>query len=807
MYHVIGTGLTAILLYLISYIFYQIGYYSIQFHRKFWNSILAIAFMLTAVAGVFMALQINFKWNVPFVKSVLKWHVEFGIGLTITGIFHLIWHLSYFGRIFSKSDNYPENRNTQKVTSSQISTNLFIIGLVSSSVQLLLIREMMNIAGGYELITGVFFGSWLIGSAIGASLASKSSLNDLKKINLIFSISPLISLLLLLFLSRLFLSAGETPTFLVSIVYTFLVLIPFCLVSGFTFVKLINVARSDNDFVPGKSFSIETAGGITSGILISLFTSGLLNTYQLLLLIILLSAAYVLFSFFINSYKITILYKIFIAVLASVIIILNPDVLFRQILLPGIHVTGSKDTPYGNITQGKYKGEQSLYYNHRLQVYNDDVTEREEDIHYVMLQSKSPEKVILISGSLRSHLPEILKYPVKKIIYIERDPALARSGISTNEILPKELTIENEDAYRYIRSSREIVDVIILLVPPPSTLLLNRYYTTEFFNAVKKRLIPGGIFMCSPGPGENYMNQESLNLYSSIYNSLGSVFKNVKPVAGNKLYFIASDAELSASFCKLAEIKNIKNTYVSSDYLSDDIINKKSDDVNALMDYKTKQNRSAFPVGSLHLQSYNFSKNPDEKIPVIVLMILFFVVPVLGIKRQNMIMYFCASALAGFEIIMLLTLQLIVGNMYQLTGLIIAGLMTGLAIGAGKNITLLNSFAFRTKTFFLCGFYIGFGLVYNYMLTMKSGFPAVSLIILSVFLPALFTGHIFRELTLKTDGPTTTATTYSADLTGSAFGFILISVFVIPAFGIQVSIFLLSTLIFAGFLFGTVSNK
>src|SRR5450759_3085672 len=107
-------------------------------------------------------------------------------------------------------------------------------------------------------------------------------------------------------------------------------------------------------------------------------------------------------------------------------------------------------------------------------------------------------------------------------------------------------------------SSREIVDVIILLVPPPSTLLLNRYYTTEFFNAVKKRLIPGGIFMCSPGPGENYMNQESLNLYSSIYNSLGSVFKNVKPVVGNKLYFIASDAELSASFCKLAEIKNIK---------------------------------------------------------------------------------------------------------------------------------------------------------------------------------------------------------------------------------------------------------
>ena len=100
----------------------------------------------------------------------------------------------------------------------------------------------MNIAGGYELITGIFLGSWLIGSAIGAAIAGKSTLFDIKKINLIFSLSPVISLLLLFLLSRLFLNTGETPSFLVSMIYTFLVLIPFCLVSGFTFVKLISIA-------------------------------------------------------------------------------------------------------------------------------------------------------------------------------------------------------------------------------------------------------------------------------------------------------------------------------------------------------------------------------------------------------------------------------------------------------------------------------------------------------------------------------------------------------------------------------------
>jgi cytochrome bd-type quinol oxidase subunit 1 len=79
MYHVISTGITAIILYLISYFFSWTGYYSIQYHRKFWNIILAISFLFAAIAGIILALQINYKWNIPIIKSVLKWNVECGI--------------------------------------------------------------------------------------------------------------------------------------------------------------------------------------------------------------------------------------------------------------------------------------------------------------------------------------------------------------------------------------------------------------------------------------------------------------------------------------------------------------------------------------------------------------------------------------------------------------------------------------------------------------------------------------------------------------------------------------------------------
>jgi hypothetical protein len=53
----------------------------------------------------------------------------------------------------------------------------------------------------------------------------------------------------------------------------------------------------------------------------------------------------------------------------------------------------------------------------------------------------------------------------------------------------------------------------------------------------------------------------------------------------------------------------------------------------------------------------------------------------------------------------------------------------------------------------------------------------------------------------------TASSVYSADLAGSALGFILVTGVAIPIFGIKTSIFLLASLIFTGLLFGTVRNK
>lgn len=703
-------------------------------------------------------------------------------------------------------DNQTIKVTLEKYTSEKIAVNLFIIGFVSSSFQFLLLREMMNISGGYELISGTFLGSWLIGSAIGSAIAARSKFYNLKKINLIFSISPVISILLLLLLSGFILNPGETPSFLVSMIFTLIILLPFCLLSGFTFIKLLDIARSVNGFIPGNSFSLEMTGGIAAGILTALLTSGNFNNYQIILLIITLCFAYTLHTYYLNDNRLIIWSKFVFLLLSAGIIIFNPDIIFRQFLLHGIKITGSTDTPYGNITQGNYKGESSLYYNQRLISYLGDIAESEENIHYAMLQCDSPEKVIVVSGYLPSLITELSKYQLKNITFIERDPALTEKVSEIPTPVLSDLVIENNDAFRYIRTQAEKVDAIILLLPPPSTLLINRYYTTEFFRNVKDKLNSDGVFMCAPLPGDNYLNKESVNMYSSIFNSLRSVFKNVKPVIGNKLYLIASDKDISVSFCHLAELKNIKTTYVNSDYLDDENIIRKSNEVISLVNYDIKQNKSSFPIACFYYQSYNFSKDHSEKVVSVILIVLVFALPLFTIGKSSLIMYFSASSLAGFEIILLLTIQLIFGNMYQLTGMVIAVLMSGLAIGSGISLRGLNKLSLFVKGLIIMCFYILFGLFYDYLITMKAVLPLFGIFLVSTLIPAIFTGHLFRELTIKTENIVSTSF-YSADLAGSAFGFILLSGFVIPVLGIPVSFYFLASLILAGIIFGTITDK
>ncbi len=807
MYHAAETGIVTLLLYLLTYSLCRAGFISPQAHRKFWNFVLAAAFISVALSGFFLALQVTYKWNIPNVRSFVRLHAETGTGLAFTGILHFIRHSGYF---FTRNRETAEGVQQQRPwlsTPGLIGGNLFMAGLLSSSVQILLMREMMNISGGFELMSGIFLGAWLLATAAGSMAAVSSRMDDPPKINMFFSLSPLASISVMILLARFFLTPGESPSFLFSILFIFLTLFPFCFISGYLFLKLLGRAGIVNGYSPGKSYAIETAGGVLAGILVTFLASGRVNNYELLFLAVILSLAWTILNFVsLSTWKANSI-KTLSATLICILFITDPDVLMRSLLLPGVSVTATHDTPYGNVTTCENNASTGILYNHRLLAYSGDIEEREENIHLAMLQARNPESVLLISGAPDSNVPELLKYPLRRITQVEGDAQLAKILRFRGETGSVKYTEVRSDGFRYVRSMSHSADVIILLTPPPSTLMTGRFYTVEFFAAVSKKLRDGGVFACTPGAAENYYNDESVKLYSSVYNSLKTAFRFVVPVAGNKLWFIASDSALSTGFGKLADEKGIINEWVNSGYFQDDLTALRSSELTELLGSGGKVNTAARPVAVFHSQLFSLSRSSNERIPVAVLLLLLLIVPLLLTGRKGLIMYTGAFTLSSFEIVVLLALQITAGNMYQYTGLIIASVMAGLAIGSGNPGIMLNSLSIRNKGL-LAAFYYLFVAIGSSFLPSMGGTAAV--IILLVFVsvpPAIITGSIFHNLTLNMPAGGSTALVYSADLSGSAAGFILTAGLLVPLAGMGSTLFILCGLIFTASIFGTNVNK
>lgn len=790
------------------FLFVRTGFITYSDHRKIWNTILAFTFLVTAVSGIILALKVTYKWQNSFFTDLLKWHVETGIAFSFTGLIHLALHLSYFFEIFKFGHKVILEQQERKTVSVRYyAINLFFIGYLSSSVQLLFLREMLNLSGGYELVAGTYLASWLICSASGSWFAGKSKINNLKKLNFFFGFSPILSIILMILFTRLYLDPGETPSFLVSLLFTLIVLFPFCFISGYIFMKVLLEAKSRSTFDSGKSFSVETIGGILAGLVVTTLTSGILNTYQILLITILLYFVYIINVFLSRSRK-TILSTIITGtILILVFTGIDPDRYFRQMLMHTIRVESSKDTQFGNITRGKYHDEESLFYNHRLARWKNDEIEREENIHYAMLQHDHPEKVLLISGDPVSGIKELLKYPVKKIFYVEMDPQLVRSFLEEKVNDNEYLTIINSDAYRFVRRTHEKFDVVIMILPPPSTMMLNRYYTKEFFTQIKKRLNDGGVFACTPGLAENYYNYQSASLYSVIFGTLKNVFKNVIPVAGNKLFFISSDNKVSTEICSLVQKRGIINTYVSDAYLDDEIIGMKSEEILSVINSNDKINTLTNPVAYYHFQTYNLTKDLKKIIPALVIMFLFFVLPGFSVKPSNFPMYAAAAMLAGYEILTLIAIQSSAGNIYHLTGLVFAGVMGGLSAGAwiGPRIKVPRQRVI--VMFLLLVFYFVAGLFFDNLILFENSTLSVILLIFFSLIPSYLTGALFKVLTLKQESGNNPSDVYSSDLAGSALGFVAVSAIIIPITGIAGTFIIMSILAATGIIFALLFNK
>ena len=101
-YDLIWISVVTLGLYALTSVLVKMGRMKLATHRKIWNFILLITFLVSCLFGFFLVIQINYHiaWNA--LATIRYYHVQFGIAMTIVAVLHVLWHIPYFKTYFKK---------------------------------------------------------------------------------------------------------------------------------------------------------------------------------------------------------------------------------------------------------------------------------------------------------------------------------------------------------------------------------------------------------------------------------------------------------------------------------------------------------------------------------------------------------------------------------------------------------------------------------------------------------------------------------------------------------------------------------
>ncbi len=677
------------------------------------------------------------------------------------------------------------------------------LGTSSIITQIVLLREFLSVFYGNELVIGVILANWMLLTAGGSFLGRYSGISwKMPRAMIVYlcalGLLPWISVFLLRYLRNVVFLPGSMVEFWQIIAASFVLLMPFCILSGFLFTLLATtLAERRGEKLVARLYAIEAIGSILGGILFNFGMMKFLRTFESIsfLAILDLSAA-----FYLSRKYGTALSGVMIAVVALVIVVpmgfIDMDAVTKQFLFPDQKVTYFSDTPYGNLVVTKQAEQTNIYENGVLLTSTGDVTQNEEAVHYAMSQVPDPKNVLLISGGITGMISEIKKYPVERIDYVELNPSVIQIGLQLSADLQSRLVhIINEDARTYLKKIPGGYNVVLINLPDPGTTQINRYYTAEFLRELKAKLAPGAVVSFALLSGAEYFSGAANGISSILVKTLKTQFHNVLIVPGMKNYFLASEAPLDLHIPSILASRGIATTYVNKDYVDEAMLHDRSEEIARNLTPDVPVNKDFEPVSYYRqllfwLRYFNFNAG-------LLLVICGFGLA-LVVARANRISVGVLTggfAASSIEIMLLILFQILYGYVYQIIGIVITAFMAGLAVGSlyEKKLVPVPDIKYYAGIQYCIGA-TSVVLPLIFVTLQTSPMPAAAVLLLflaAAFITGLLIGLEFALASELMEEPAHVIASqlYSIDLVGSATGALLTAAILLPWLGvIRVSI-------------------
>jgi spermidine synthase len=691
--------------------------------------------------------------------------------------------------------------DTERLRKRLLFLAITALGISSIITQLTVIREFLSVFNGNELVFGIILANWLLLTGMGSYLGKyiekiKQKLTFLVICQLAIAFLPFFHIYLIRALRNVLFVPGLMISLVDIIFYSFVLLLPYCVVSGFLLVLYVYTYSTRRDAAQiGKVYFLDNIGDIIGGFLFSFILIYFLNPFQMAFFIMLLNlAAAIMISSFIRRRFLGVFVVLLLIVLTIFFLTVDLNTLSTKKLFKDQELVYQRSSPYGNVVVTRTRNQFNFFENGVPLFTTENVMSNEEVVHYAMVQADNPKSVLLVSGGVAGTIGEIAKYNVERIDYVELDPLIISLGKRyTTNLDNEKLNIVTMDGRLFAKQTNNKYDVVIVDLPDPTTAQLNRFYTIEFFEDVKRILNDKGIVSMSLSSSANYMSDEEKKLNSALYRTLKAIFSNVVVIPGDKNFYIASDKELSYKIAQMIESKDIKTKYVNSYYLKGKITRDRVDYVLGAVKEEVPLNRDFKPVSYYYQLLFWISHFNLNLSWVLIVLVVFLVTLLIRIKPIPFAILTTGFAGASLEFIIIIGFQILYGYVYHKIGVIITLFMLGLALGAFFMNSVLDKrtrrdlakieFTIAAYSVLLPVILIALSSVRNKLFVFLSAqiiFPVVVLVI------AFLVGAEFplaSKLYFK-KVEHTAGVLYSSDLLGACVGALLVSALLVPLLGI-----------------------
>lgn len=669
-----------------------------------------------------------------------------------------------------------------------------LAGAITAGTQVVLLREVLSAFLGNELIIGVLLFDWLALTGLGALLGRRWS----SRLPLFAIVPCVLAALCVLppftfagfrFLPLLVAPPGSMLDIWLFLAGALTVLAPLCLVSGAIFTLLIRVSTTSGTGNPvGSVYAWEAMGSLAGGALFGFLLFDLIPSQDLLL--ILCACAGVSGAVLFSRRRMR---GAALATLAVVLLLAtgrsvwDADTLTFALRYPGHTVLAHRETPFGLLTVTRL-GEQTMAFSNNVPLLvSGNTAATEEIVHFALVQRPHAPKVLIAGGDPAALVPEVLKYAGSSVRCVEENPWLRRAE---REFLPFPENVRASyvegDLRSILLSTTGQHDVIIIVAPEPSTLQSNRTYTLEFVHRARQSLTPPGVLCMLLPSSTDYAGDDARSVRAILKNTLADQFAYVRILPAGYDVFLASDSTLRTDVAGGIVEAGVQTAYVNPYYVQDDLLSERARRLEASLSMDTPRNsddRPALMLAQIRYWLRHFAM--EYWIPVLAGLVLVFV---LFIRTDRMGIGVMTAGCGGIvlELMVLMIVQVSFGNVYKMSGGLIALYMAGMGVGAfaaGR-----AALAPRWYAGMQCSLALMLLLAAWLRPGISSGFTwSIAGLVLCLFLGSLGAGAVFT-VTSRIAGLDPVASGsrfYGYDLLGSAVGALLVGPLLLPLLGVQ----------------------